>query len=42
MEKNKGEFESSLFGFIQCYQLNFFCLMITAADALTVSIYIYL
>lgn len=42
MEKNNSEFNFSLFGGIQCYQLNLFCLMITTADVLTVSIYIYL
>lgn len=30
------------FWYLQCYQLNIFCLMITAADALTVSISISL
>lgn len=45
MEGNGGEFESSLFGYIdviQYYQLNMFCLMIASADALPVSVQIYL
>lgn len=45
MEENGGELESSLFGYIgiiQYYQLNLFCLMIASADALPVSVQIYL